>query len=128
MRKEVATLQSLGAAAFDAVSNRSDQYPIDPNFRWLTMKREVLTPQEMSTPHLYNCLKMIWNHTIPPAFRLIPYKPYKGIEKWTKKTRRWAITNLFNELMNRTDRSKWIDAGLFQMAEHLVANKHLKLL
>lgn len=129
--KKVATLQSESeewGSEFDKVTNRHDTYPVDPAFRWVTTDRQILKPQEMNTLHLWNSLKIIWNHTIPVPFRLMPYKPYEGIEKWSRSSRKWAISNLFNELMNRTDRSKTIDAGLFQMAEHLIANKHLKLL
>lgn len=127
--KEVATLQH----PFDAVDSnfRTDRYPIDPRFRWITMENRVMKVQEMATPHLYNSLKMIWNHTVPIPFRLMPYKPYECKKaSWykCKKMGRWAISNLFNELMNRNDRPLWVDLGLSKMAEHLTSNEHLRLL
>jgi hypothetical protein len=31
-------------------------------FRWRTMRGEVLTIPEMDTPHIFNCAKMCFNH------------------------------------------------------------------
>lgn len=32
------------------------------DFRWQTMKGKILTLQEMSTGHIFNAMKMIYNH------------------------------------------------------------------
>jgi hypothetical protein len=33
-----------------------------PTFRWQTMQGQVLTLDQMSDRHLFNCLKMLYNH------------------------------------------------------------------
>ena len=96
---------------------------IDPTFRWMTQDGDVLTTREMSTWHLFNSLKMIWNHTIPIQFRFLPYKPYKGIINWNPKLRRRAISCLFHELTLRPDRTKKMDEVIATMQQYILHHK-----
>lgn len=119
---KVATLQSPTdeEAAWDAIGpGRIDLYPVDPNFRWTTMDCQTLKAQEMRTFHVFNSLKMMWNNLVPMQCRVGNFTEYKAIPKIPRAHRRYAIANLFNELMNRTDRTKGMDEALKTMAEHM---------
>lgn len=110
------------AEAFDTPRTR---YVIDPNFRWITQQGESIHPTAMSTWHLFNSLKMIWNHTVPGEFQFMPYKPYHL--SITRRRRAECVSNLFLELMNRTDRTKVMDEVLAKMAEFVIGVKNKKL-
>jgi len=105
------------ADAFDQL--RNNKYPVDPNFRWVCMDTRVLTAGEMKTSHLFNALKMIWNHNVPEECMIQPHTEYRGARNWPKGHRKFAITNLYNELMNRVDRTVGMNTALATMQEHL---------
>lgn len=95
---------------------------LDPDFRWQTMAGEIMTTREMSTWHLFNSLKMIWNHTVAPQFRFMPYKPYHGIDGWHGPTRRRAVHCLFHELSLRPDITQTMKDVLQKMALYIQQN------
>lgn len=119
----VATLQPKKAKLWDAVTAvpRTDRYPIDPNFIWQTQEGKLVRVQTMMTSHIWNSLKMIWNHRVPVQCRIIPFKHYGkiGPQHWKKKHARYAIKNLFNELMNRNDITPFVKESLKKMAKHM---------
>lgn len=92
---------------------------LDPEFRWMTMDNRILTVREMSTYHLFNSLKMIWNHTTPIQYRFLPYKPYKGIINWNPESRRRAIFCLSHELALRPDINATMLDVLGKMAHYV---------
>lgn len=94
------------------------KYKIDPDFYWITQTGDVMRPADMSTPHLFNALKMIWNNTVPKEFILQPFRKWGGIPQWKKEHKRKAVANLFLELMNRPDRTKGMNDILAAMASH----------
>jgi hypothetical protein len=121
----VATLQSK-EDAWSKASIREDRYAIDPNFRWTTMDCQTLKLQEMATPHLFNCIKMMWNNLVPAQYRVGHFTEYKTIPKMPRKTRAYAIANLFYELMNRNDRTPGMNEALERMYSYMQKNHELK--
>jgi len=107
---------------------RVDRFPIDSNFLWQTMEGELLRLPEMQTTHIWNSLKMIWNHRVASPYKIIPYKEYKGIEEWSADHTKWTVLNLYNELMNRSDRTPFMNECLRKMAEYMrsAANEKIK--
>lgn len=103
------------AAVWDSVPSRGSN-PVDPNFRWQCQDGRIMRAQEMHTSHLYNSLKMLWNNTVPRAYVVLPFN-HKYKVNIERDQRRWAVGNLFNEIMNRTDRTPAMDEGLRQMAQ-----------
>jgi hypothetical protein len=75
-------------------------------------------PESMSTWHLFNSFRMIWNHTVKREYRIYPYKRYKKID-WPREKIASAVINLFHELMNRNNRTKRMDDELQIMRETL---------
>lgn len=120
MTTKVATLQK------EQAWDRARQYPVDSNFRWVCMDTRIMRPCEMKTSHLFNAVKMIWNHKVPAAWRIQPYTEYKGVTRWGKRETTWAVTNLMNELMNRSDLTEGMIDALKKMAEHFHQFKMLK--
>lgn len=57
---------------------------------------------EMSTTHLYNVLRMIWNHTAPEELKLQPYRQYKFGAFYTVEYMQTAVRLMLAELDNRT--------------------------
>lgn len=112
------------ARQWDGMKSLSNLPPmLDPNFRWLTMEMKIMTTREMSTWHLFNCLKMIWNNTVPEWARVGNFKAYPGIEDWPSKIRRHAVTCLFHELAMRPDITEDMRRILREMME---AMSHLQ--
>lgn len=113
MKKEIATLQSKKEIAWD--NWRNNTYPVDPNFRWVCMDTRVVRPVEMATSHLFNCVKMIWNHNVPVYWHIEPFTEYRGAYRWPAAKVRVAVYNLLGELLNRTDRTKAMDEAITKM-------------
>jgi hypothetical protein len=119
----VATLQRVDQKAKKSREEafntlRNNKYPIDPNFRWVCQDTRQMAVTEMSTFHLFNALKMIWNHTVPERYWILPRNPY-NLRGMHRTYRQRAISNLFCELMNRADRTQGMDDALRQMAAHM---------
>lgn len=96
----------------------------DSNFRWQTQEGEVLTLDEMSTWHVFNSLKMIWNHIVPQPCRFIPYKPYAAKYFRTRGKWKWAVSNLYMELIARPDKTPTMDNVLKQMARYVIQSRN----
>lgn len=62
---------------------------------------------DMATPHLFYSLRMIFNHTVPPAFRVLrpgeQMRRYLDVPFWTDEYRRNAVEAFVAELENRDD-------------------------
>lgn len=76
-------------------------------FMWITHSGEVLQPCDMATPHLFYSLRMIFNHSVPPVFRILgpgeEMRRYPDVPHWTAEYRREAIAQLSAELDSRLD-------------------------
>lgn len=68
-------------------------------YRWSTHDSGLIAPRDMSTDHLFNTVRMVFNHTVPPAY-VIP-----GCKKWRLKLsleqRTEALRHLIPELASR---------------------------
>ena len=78
-------------------------------FRWKDQHDVYKTPQEMDTHHLYFTLRMIWNHSVPPNMRMLPYQPYSFGKFYTFEYMGEAVKHIYRELKTRKDmRPEWI--------------------
>lgn len=121
-KKPLSLRDKQQAELFDV---KPQKYPVDPNYFWITQKGESVHPTNMNTWHLFNSLRMIWNHTVPLEYTFMPYKPYHL--RITKKRRAEGVRNLFMELMNRSNRTEQMNSVLRQMAAYVVGVKEKKL-
>lgn len=88
-------------------------FPVNPNFFWETSGGVLIHPTKMRTFHIFNALEILWNRK----------------QFWSthiKVTRSEAIANLFNELMNRPDRTEFMEQKLRKIAASVVKNKSRK--
>lgn len=73
-------------------------------FLWVTHKgKEIVLPREMATPHLFYALRMIYNHSVPPCFRVGEFKRYIDVPNWDPRYRAQAIRAFVAELTKRDD-------------------------
>lgn len=72
------------------------------NWLWKTKTHEWLDPKEMSTAHLYNTVKMIWNHSVEEKYRIVPYTKYVFGGTYTKQYMNNAIAIMVPILYSRT--------------------------
>lgn len=93
--------------------------PLALPFEWRGRGGVMHKPQEMATSHLFFTLRMIWNHKMPPAARLVPFQLYSFGPTYTDEYFKTAIAHLYTELCNRTDLSQEATAGLKHMHEWL---------
>lgn len=71
---------------------------------WKTSDNRRLSPSNMDTNHLFNTLKMIWNHFMPTEFRITPFKQYSYFSSfYTREYLGEAIQKIGKELLNRDD-------------------------
>lgn len=122
--RRVATLQSKEQAW---ATLRNNKLPVNPNFYWIQHDCTPIHPTKMRTFHLFASLKMIWNNMVPEHMRIQPYRKWGGIPQMDRGYRRQAVANLFNELMNRPDRTPGMEEAMREMAKH-VAKVGAKLL
>jgi hypothetical protein len=72
-------------------------------FIWVTDKGELLFLAEMATPHLFFALRMLFNHTVQPAFRVGAFKRHNNVFTWPLDYREQAMRKIYGELQRRTD-------------------------
>ena len=88
---------------FDDSSYEGDfEYYVE-NFHWRTQEGEVLTPPEMETSHIFNCVRMIFNHTAPEEMKLRPFKHWPSWEDVPAIQKRVCVMAFLTELSRRTD-------------------------
>lgn len=68
---------------------------------WRTASGESLLPEQMETRHVFNTLRMIWNHVAPEDLRLHPYRRYRSI--YSREYMLEAVQHLATELAGRRD-------------------------
>jgi hypothetical protein len=95
MSGTVATLQSK-EQLWDGIGT----FPVSPNFFWVTSEGRVLHPKDMRTFHLFAALQIVWRRE----------KGWSNHIQYPRSKRMGrlygvALANLFNELLNRPDRT-----------------------
>lgn len=99
----------------------SDDYD---GFVWITHKGVRYTLPDMSTPHMFYALRMIFNHSIPPVFRIGgSFKRYDDVPQWTPEYRREALEVFAEELTRRGD----LEENLQYQFEDIQANARVIL-
>lgn len=82
--------------------------PHSPNeFVWQSHDGTKYNLSEMATPHILYALRMIFNHTVPPAFRVLrpgeTMKRYGDVAHWDVDYKRRAVDAFTAELERRDD-------------------------
>lgn len=83
----------------------SNEQPVEAGFVWVSHKGVRYQLDNMAAPHVFYALRMVWNHTVPPAFRVGEFKRYRDVPGWSAKYRREAINQLSAELDQRKHKS-----------------------
>lgn len=87
----------------------------EPQGEWVTQDGEVWMFSEMSTSHLFYSVRMIYNHTAPPAYQIPGCRRYEM--DWPADIRRKAISDLMAELSTREDIKPWMIEQIRQMRD-----------
>lgn len=77
------------------------EYAIDKTWRWKDKRHNFHYPKDMTTQHLFNTLKMIWNHAMPVKVGI--YNKYTFPAFYTDAYMKQAIKYLAIELSQRQD-------------------------
>jgi hypothetical protein len=74
-------------------------------FIWETEKGDLLYLSEMATPHLFMTLRMLYNHIVPPAFRVgwCPKNRHSEIFEWDNDYKEQAVRKVYHELKYHRD-------------------------
>jgi hypothetical protein len=88
----------------------ADRYiPESPcgDFIWRTHTGQSRYVSDMASPHIFYALRMIFNHSVPPAFRVLrpgeTMNRYPDVPNWTPEYRQAAISAFTRELCSRDD-------------------------
>jgi len=99
--------------------DKTDQAVLAP-FEWKQAgDRPFLRIDMMATSHLFNVLRMIWNHTAPEQYQLTPFKRYSFGAFYTPEYMAEAVRSMIAELRTRSNISSYEQAGLTHMARCL---------
>lgn len=90
-----------GRQKFRSVQKRKHCVRQD-DFKWRTREGEELTPQQMTTPHLFFVLQMFWNHSAPDEYKIEPYKRY-DLSSFSPDYVKQAVQIMHAELERRDD-------------------------
>lgn len=99
----------------------SGRYPdrwVQPGnlFVWQTNDGHFLPPKDMKTPHVFYTLRMLFNHSVPPAFRVGEFKRRKHVDEWPLAYRVQASNAMQDELSTREDVEDWMRHEMNDMA------------
>ena len=72
-------------------------------YTWRDQKGQHHRPEDMSTSHLFNTLKMIWNHSVPAERQVKPFRQYPFGPFYSQEYINESVKMLMRELVNRTD-------------------------
>jgi hypothetical protein len=95
--------------------NRQKQDLSTVEFMWETNDGDQLFLSDMATPHLFYTLRMIYNHSVPPAFRVGDFKRRKNVDQWPIDYRQQAGREIFKELEGRADYEHWMQLEVKDM-------------
>jgi hypothetical protein len=93
------------------VQKLEDQEP----FVWETNDGNFLELRNMATPHLFYTLRMIFNHSVPPAFRVGEFRRRANIDRWPLDYREQAGHEIRGELRKRADLDPWMKGEVQDM-------------
>lgn len=105
---------------YDAYDPLRIRHPEDPartiqeggRFVWETDEGDLLFLSEMATQHLFFALRMLFNHSVPPAFRVGTFKRHDKVFGWSADYRGQAIRVMFHELVSHRELDADIQAEL----------------
>lgn len=83
-------------------------------YLWLTNDGQELTPQSMTTVHLFHTVRMLFNHTVAPAHQLKPYRQWSLTLDSDERAE--AMTEMLAELGRRLDKSDLSPTQLIELA------------
>jgi hypothetical protein len=96
-------------------------------FTWITHDGRFLTLDEMDTKHIFYALRMIYNHTVPPVFRVLgegeTMRRWDDVAGWNAGYKANAVAHLTAELERRDD----LDKNLRYQFEDMKANTEVVL-
>lgn len=95
------------------------------SFIWKTKDGRLLKPADMDTTHIFNTIKMLWNHTAPESMKIQPYIFYADISSWSHDKIRDAVINFAGEIINRKDLTIKQKSDFEIMLNHI--NLHYKI-
>ena len=91
----------------------------DDGFRWVDQRRNHHRVEDMGTRHLFNTLKMLWNHSAPPDLQFRPFRQYQFVGIHARLDyQRAAVVRIGQELAAR-DLTRAQQAVLQQMEDRL---------
>lgn len=85
-------------------------------FIWETDSGELIRARDMTTPHLFYTLRMLFNHSVPPAFRVGKFLLHAGVFKWPVEYRIQASNAMQEQLDTRKDVLSWMRHELNDIA------------
>lgn len=97
------------------------------NFVWITHKRKLMRPRNMATPHLFYTVRMLFNHSVAPCFRVGQFIRYKDVPTWTLQYKRAAAVAMLTELSKREDLDSEDQHELDDMNENAQVMRRLGL-
>src|SRR5690242_8232618 len=59
--------------------------------------------KDMDSVHLWNTIKMLWNHTVPLEYRIGQVINHPSVTTWPIAFKKKAFTLLFREFYNRSE-------------------------
>ncbi|SRR6266436_4093582 len=89
--------------------------PENQSFIWSTADGDNFYVHSMATEHLFHALRMLFNHTVPPAFRVGKFIRRAGVSRWPATYREQAMRKIAEEIAQRNDRDIWIEDELDDM-------------
>lgn len=80
---------------------------VPDEFVWVSHNGSRRPISEMASPHIFYSLRMIFNHSVPPAFRVLrpgeTMNRYSDVPHWTPAYRQAAVNAFTRELCSRDD-------------------------
>lgn len=97
--------------------------PDNPHeFVWKSHSGKTYRVSKMASNHIFYALRMLFNHTVPPAFRVLGpgevMKRYPDVPHWSPAYRQAAVSAFTNELNERGD----LEGSLKYQFEDMQAN------
>ncbi len=94
---------------------------IEEPFVWTMHDGTEIAPAAMDTPHVFHSLRMVWNHVVPPALRLEPFRYWAGVSTWPADELRGAFDAFLAELDRRKDVTLEQQSEVTHMRRHASA-------